>query len=267
MGEEAIEGGDGAGRDPSRAQSWTADGYLRHAGFVSELGAEILAWLAPRAGERILDLGCGEGKLALEIAATGAQVVGVDISDDLLARARERGLDARAMDGEALSFESEFDAVFSNAALHWMQRPDAVIAGVGGALKPGGRFVAEFGGHGNVAAIVTALRAIAKARGVDPAYAGPWFFPAAEEYAALLEAGGFTVERIGLFPRPTALPTGLEGWLETFARAFLDRFEAGARAEVVAEAEELLAPSLRERGGRWSADYVRLRVAAARRGP
>jgi SAM-dependent methyltransferase len=248
--------------DPSRTQTWTASGYQQHARFVSDLGMEILGWLAPGQGERILDLGCGDGVHALEIAETGAEVVGVDVSQDMLAQALERGVDAREMDGEALSFENEFDAVFSNAALHWMSRPERVIAGVARALKPGGRFVAEFGGHGNVAAIVTALRAIAKMRGADADLAGPWFFPTVDEYAGLLEEGGFEVERIALVPRPTPLPTGLAGWLETFGKIFLDQFDEPVRADVVAEAEELLAPSLRDSAGNWTADYVRLRVAA-----
>jgi len=253
---------DETGRDPSRAQTWTASGYHQNARFVSDLGSEILTWLTPGEAERILDLGCGDGVHALEIAQTGAQVVGVDVSQDMLARARERGVDAREMDGHALTFEREFNAVFSNAALHWMARPEQVIAGVGRALKPGGRFVAEFGGHGNIAAIITALRAIAKIRGADPALAGPWFFPTAEDYAKLLEEGGFEVVRIELVPRPTPLPTGLAGWLETFGKIFLDQFDAETRALVVAGAEELLAPSLCDSSGTWWADYVRLRVLA-----
>src|SRR5208337_4503768 len=142
-------------RDPR--QSWSAAGYDENARFVSDLGGEILAWLDPKPGERILDLGCGDGALTEKIAAAGSSVTGVDTSPEFLAAARRRGLDAREMDGQALSFASEFDAVFSNAALHWMTAPEAVLAGIARALKLGGRFVAEFGGHGNVAAIVTAM--------------------------------------------------------------------------------------------------------------
>jgi SAM-dependent methyltransferase len=248
--------------EPSTVQRWSSDGYERHARFVSDLGAAVLDWLDPRPGERILDLGCGDGVLTLKRVERGARVVGVDTSPSLLEAARARGIDARLMDGEALDFDAEFDAVFSNAALHWMTRADTVAAGVRRALKPQGRFVAEFGGHGNVAAIVTALRAAARLHGGDQDVAGPWFYPTADEYRALLEANGFQVERIALIPRPTPLPTGIAGWLETFRRPFVDQFPAETRAKVIAEVESLLAPSLRDRSGNWTADYVRLRVAA-----
>jgi SAM-dependent methyltransferase len=166
------------------------------------------------------------------------------------------------MDAHAMTFERCFDAVFSNAALHWMKQPDAVIAGVRRALKPGGRFVGEFGGHGNVAAIVTALVAALNARGLDGAARIPWFFPTPAEYAAKLEAQGFRVDSIGLVPRPTPLPTGMRGWLDTFANPLLDGIGGAARAGILDEVEGLLAPSLRDQSGNWSADYVRLRFAA-----
>lgn len=248
--------------DASRAQTWTAATYDRHARFVSELGTAALEWLAPRRGEHILDLGCGDGALTVKIVAAGASVIGVDMSPELIAAARARGLDVREMDGEALAFENEFDAVFSNAALHWMTRPQAVIAGVARALKPGGRFVGEFGGHGNIAAIVTAMRAAGAAHGGDLTLAGPWFFPTQDEYAALLEEGGFAVEGIGLFPRPTRLPTDMAGWLTTFRKPFFDQFSEPERSAVIAQVEELLRPSLCDSKGVWTADYVRLRFAA-----
>ena len=166
-------------------QTWTAGGYAENAAFVPALGAEILAWLDPHPGERILDLGCGDGALTVKLVEAGATVVGVDTSAEMLAAARQKSLDVQPMDGQALTFAGEFDAVFSNAALHWMTRPRDVVAGVARALKPGGRFVAEFGGHGNVAAIVTALRAVTKARGLDPLLAGGWFYPTPDEYRAL----------------------------------------------------------------------------------
>jgi len=247
---------------PERAQTWTAHGYDANARFVSEYGVEILSWLAPRAGERILDLGCGDGALSQRILEAGAEVVGVDTSDDLLAAARRGGIDARHIDGEKLPFEREFDAVFSNAALHWMRRAEDVIDGVRRALKPGGRFVAEFGGHGNVAACVTAMRAAADKFGGDPALAGPWFFPTPDAYRARLERAGFSVERAELFARPTPLPTGMEGWLMTFRPPFFEQF-GPEKDKVIAYVTELLAPVLRTSEGQWFADYMRLRVAAA----
>lgn len=244
------------------AQSWSAEGYARNARFVADLGQPVLELLAPRPGERILDLGCGDGALTVKLVQAGADVVGADASAELVAAARALGLDARIADGQALDFGPEFDAVFSNAALHWMRQPDAVIAGVRRALKPGGRFVGEFGGHGNVAAIVTALVAALNARGLDGAARVPWFFPTPAEYAAKLETQGFRVDSIGLVPRPTPLPTGMRGWLDTFANPFLDGIDAAARASILDEAQALLAPSLRDQSGNWSADYVRLRFAA-----
>jgi len=245
----------------SDSQTWTVDSYDRNARFVSDLGADVLALLSPRAGERILDLGCGDGALTERIAAAGAIVTGVDSSPEFIAGARERGLDAVLMDGEALSFEAAFDAVFSNAALHWMTAPQQVIAGIARALVPGGRFVAEFGGHGNVAAIVTAMVAVARRRGGNEALAHPWFFPTPEEYARRLEQAGFIVDDIALIPRPTPLPTGMRAWLKVFRAPFFAQFGED-EAAALDEAEALLAPSLADSLGHWHADYVRLRVAA-----
>jgi len=243
-------------------QSWNAAGYDKNARFVSDLGAEILAWLDPAPGERVLDLGCGDGALTQKIAEAGAAVIGVDASGDFLSTARRRGLDAREMDGQALTFHAEFDAVFSNAALHWMTKPEAVLAGVARALKPGGRFVAEFGGHGNVAAIVTALRSAELAFGGDPALAHPWFFPTPAEYEALAARAGFHCKRLELTPRPTPLPTGIEGWLMTFRKPFFEQFSGETREAALQHVIELLRPSLCDSAGIWTADYVRLRVSA-----
>jgi len=229
---------------------------------VSDLASGVVDWLAPVAGERILDLGCGDGVLTAEIAAKGAHVTGVDSSEAFIAAAQARGLDARLMDGQALEFTAEFDAVFSNAALHWMTKAEAVAAGVRRALKPSGRFVAEFGGHGNVAAIVTALRAVGMRRGGDLALAHPWYFPSPEEYQQLLEKAGFSVKRIALIPRPVVLKTGIAEWLKLFRTPFFDQFGAEA-GNALAETVELLRPSLCDAAGNWTADYVRLRVEAS----
>jgi trans-aconitate methyltransferase len=239
---------------------WNTQSYLRHAGYVPTLGQDVLTLLAAAPGQRILDLGCGEGTLTQKIAARGASVVGIDSSPEFVAAAIERGLDARLGNGEALTFAGEFDAVFSNAALHWMRDADAVLDGVRRALRTGGRFVGEFGGYGNVAAIHVAIRAVLKRRGIVAD--APWYFPTAAQYRAKLEAYGFTVEEVGLHPRPTPLATGLVGWLETFAGPMLDRLPAGDRADAISEIEELLQSVLRDDGGQWIADYVRLRFAA-----
>ena len=243
-------------------QHWDPERYARTARFVSDLGAPVLELLAPKPDERILDLGCGDGALTAELVARGCAVVGVDASAAQVEAARRRGLDARVMAGERLAFDGEFDAVFSNAALHWMHDADAVIAGVQRALRPGGRFVGELGGHGCVARIVAALRAALVAQGVDPEPIRAWYFPTDDEYRARLEAGGFRVRSIALFPRPTPLPGDIGDWLETFAEAFL--VAARDQAALLVTVRTTLAPLLRAADGRWTADYVRLRFAAER---
>jgi trans-aconitate methyltransferase len=250
--------------DSGATQHWDPDRYARNARFVADLGQPVVALLAPRAGERILDLGCGDGALTRRLVETGASVVGVDSSAEQIAAAQAAGLDARVMSGEALAFDNEFDAVFSNAALHWMRRPAAVIAGVWRALRPGGRFVGEFGGHGNVQHIKTALVAALDRRGLDGQGAVPWYFPTPEEYRGLLEAQGFRVRAIELIPRPTPLPGDIVAWLETFAENFTRRVPAEERGVFLNEVAAELRPHLRNAEGVWSADYVRLRFAADR---
>jgi trans-aconitate methyltransferase len=241
-------------------QTWSPSGYAHHAAFVPALGAGILEKLAPGAGERILDLGCGDGALTERLIERGARVVGVDASVDMIAAARARGIDARVMDATALTFEAAFDAVFSNAVLHWIHDQDAVLTGVARALVPGGRFVAEFGGYTNIAAISVALRAVLGHRQIP--YTRHWYYPTPAAYSALLERHGFTVELATLFPRPTPLPTGMAGWLHTFGHGALGAVPEGQRAAVEQEIIELLRPSLCDEAGNWTADYVRLQVIA-----
>jgi trans-aconitate methyltransferase len=246
------------------SQTWNARSYAENAQFVPALGQAALDLLNVQPGEKILDLGCGDGILTERIAATGADVTGVDSSPDMIAAAKGRGLHALLMEASELSFKSEFDAVFSNAALHWMKKdPDAVIAGVRRSLKPGGRFVGEMGGHGNVAAITTALVAVLRQHGIrDAASRIPWYYPSVEGYCEKLERGRFEVEQIALIPRPTPLPTGMSGWLRTFAIPFVDGFAEAERKTVLEEVEALLRPALCDEKGQWTADYVRLRFRA-----
>ncbi|HEX7668740.1 MAG TPA: methyltransferase domain-containing protein [Polyangiaceae bacterium] len=247
----------------TKAQVWDPDQYAHHARFVSDLGAPVVALLAPVPGEYVLDLGCGDGVIARELLHRGCHVVAVDASPAQIEAARRLGLDARIMDGEALDFDGAFDAVFSNAAIHWMKRdPDAVISGAFRALVPGGRFVAEFGGKGCVETIRRALIEALGRRGVDGAALDPWYFPDVEEYGARLTAAGFRVELIETFPRPTPLPTNVAGWLETFAQTFLAGLPLEARTGFVEEICTVLKPSLCSADGRWTADYVRLRFVA-----
>ena len=243
-------------------QSWDPQRYQDNAGFVARLGEPLLDLLQPRPGERILDLGCGDGALTEKLAASGAEVLGIDFSAEQIAAARARGLDAEVGSGEELAFDGVFDAVFSNAALHWMLRPDAVLAGVWRALKPGGRFVAEMGGAGNVQTIREALIAALERRGRDGEAAVPWYFPTPEEYRGKLEAQGFSVTSIELIPRPTPLPGDISGWLATFGESFLRELPEGERPAMVDELRDALEGKLSDGAGNWTADYVRLRFRA-----
>jgi SAM-dependent methyltransferase len=251
---------------PPPAQTWDAVGYSANAYFVPALGQPVLDLLKPRAGERILDLGCGEGTLTEKLVALGAQVVGIDSSPDMIAAARRRGLDARMMDARSLAFKDEFDAVFSNAVLHWVKDdPDAPITGAFRALKAGGRFVGEMGGHGCVGAITVALVATLQRRGVPDAAAWiPCYFPTVDEYEARLRRAGFVPQSVQLVPRPTPLPTGMRGWLETFANPYCAALPRGERDAFLEEVTALLKPVLCDAQGRWTADYIRLRFAAVK---
>ncbi len=251
--------------DEGRAeQRWFAERYAENARFVADLGAPLLDMLAPRPGERILDLGCGDGALTEKIAEAGARVVGVDASADQIAACRARGLDAHVVDGHALGFEAEFDAILTNAALHWMTRPDEVVAGMHRALVPGGRVVGEMGGQGNVEIITGELIGAMARLGIDGEAAFPWYFPDPDEYAARLETGGFDVRSIELIERPTPLPGDISGWLATFCEAFVLAVPETMRSEFIDQVREALRPRLVDDAGVWVADYVRLRFLAVK---
>ncbi len=214
----------------------------------------------------MLDLGCGTGDLAEQIARRGAEVVGIDISPEMITMARSKypHITFEVADAENYHTEHEFDAVFSNAALHWMRRPRRVLQVVRASLRPGGRFVAEFGGKGNVRSIYEALRQALAALGIDAEDRNPWYYPSLAEYASLLEEFGFRVVYAAHFDRPTPLPGGEQGidnWLATFAQPFLRDLSPESVEGVVAEVKALLRPQL-YRNGLWIADYKRLRLAA-----
>lgn len=247
------------------SDSWDAALYAETARYVTDQGNIIFDWLAPQPGERILDLGCGDGVLTEKIRNAGTTVIGVDSNREMVEAARGRGLDSRVVRAEDLSFVEEFDAVFSNAALHWVLRADEAVVGVRRALRPGGRFVAEFGGSGNVAAIVSALTQVLKRQGIKFADVSPWYFPTREEYSALLQANGFQVRRAELVPRPTPLPGDVSDWLRNFAVSVLGHLAEQDREAALDETRELLKQHLQDGNGAWSVDYVRLRIEATRR--
>jgi len=293
----------------SQTQSWDPALYQSRHGFVWELGKGPLELLAPQPGERVLDLGCGTGQLTAEIAAAGAEVVGIDHSEEMVAQARRNFPHLRFEPGDARSFsldepfdavfsnavlhwvkpaepaaarrnfphlrfepgdarsfslDEPFDAVFSNAVLHWVKPAEPAVARIWHALKPGGRFVAEFGGHGNVRRICEALAGVLREQGMGSFEdLSPWYFPTIGEYAGLLERQGFDVTFATLFDRPTALEgeSGMRDWVRMFGGVFLDRVAPPDREKFLDEMERRLRPTLFY-DGRWHADYRRLRVVA-----
>lgn len=243
------------------ASRWSPDDYAANAAFVPALGAAALALLDPKPGEAILDLGCGDGVLTERIVAAGARVIGVDSSAEMVEAARKRGIEAHVADGEALDFHGQFDAVFTNAALHWMLDPEAVATGVFRALAPGGRFVGEMGGEGNIAVLRGAIREELAARGHPVPPVDPQWYPGVEEFRGIYARAGFTDIVAEIIPRETDLPHGVAPWVKTFRTGWLDaaRVPEDEQDEVAAGAERRAAARLRRPDGSWFADYVRLR--------
>jgi len=282
---------------------WNAAEYDAKHAFVYEKAKGLVELLAPKPGERILDLGCGTGALTAEIAVRGAEVLGVDRSEEMIAQARKKfpalhfevldarqlrvkleQLDARSRRGTAGKGETTnkinkadrieeagevralgFDAVFSNAVLHWILEAEEVIAGVAWVLKPGGRFVAEFGGKGNIQNLVSGFQRAFAALGMRPPEGlSPWFYPSVGEYAGLLEKHGLEVREASLFDRPTALEEGergLENWIRVFRRTFVERMGERNTERWIREVERQCR-SEHFRDGSWVLDYRRLRIAA-----
>jgi trans-aconitate methyltransferase len=255
----------------SSNQVWQSDHYDRKLGFVSELGKDVVRLLNPIKDEHIFDLGCGTGDLANEISQAGAQVTGMDLSETMIGQAQRKYPQIQFFvgDGERFTVDSTFDAVFSNAALHWMKNPGAVLAGVWNSLKPGGRFVAEFGGKGNVETIVQAIGEVLREDfGIDASKLNPWYFPSIAEYSTLLEQQGFRVTYVIHFDRPTKIEDneqGLNHWLRGFADNFFTTLSEAERHAVCAKIADKARNELFHNGS-WYADYKRLRVMAVKPG-
>ena len=232
---------------------WDAADYARVGRFVSDLGEAALDLLGPQMGERILDVGCGDGALTHKIIERGAEVVGVDNSAELVAAARAIGIEVLEMDAADMTFDTEFDAAFSNAALHWMLDKERVAEATFRALKRGGRYAGEMGGEGNLAKLRETLDAELVARGYPPPLESSNWYPSVEEFAAVYETAGFTEVDARLIERPTPMPNGIGQWVTTFRRGWLDR--AGVPEEERAEIGEAVAANV----GSDNADYVRLR--------
>jgi trans-aconitate 2-methyltransferase len=250
-------------------QTWNAGLYVQRHSFVYQHGIDLLEPLAPRPGERILDLGCGAGQLTAQIADAGAEVLGLDASAEMIAEARRLypQLAFEIADAARFEVDSPFDAVFSNAVLHWVKPPEQAIERIAAALRPGGRFVAEFGGRANVAQIVAAVnQAVSAALGRNAGDFNPWYYPSVGEYAALIEARGLEVRYAALFDRPTPLDDGEQGlanWLRMFGLPCFAMLAEADRPAAIADAIERARPLL-WKDGAWTADYRRLRVVAVK---
>ncbi|MEH1910832.1 class I SAM-dependent methyltransferase [Nostoc sp.] len=245
---------------------WDTSLYEDQHAFVWQYGEDLLKFLNPQPGESILDLGCGTGQLTEKIAQAGAQVMGVDHASTMIEKARQNYPHIRFDVADATNFQVDkpLDAVFSNAVLHWVKEADSAIASIHQSLKPGGRFVAEFGSKGNVEAIVTALSSALEAFNISAQTLNPWYFPSIGEYATLLEQQGFDVIYAILFPRPTPLAEGEAGmanWIQMFASSFLAELSGEQHTQVIHAVEEQLKPTLYQQGT-WTADYRRIRIVA-----
>jgi len=249
-----------------QGSQWNAELYDEKHSFVWKMAAGLLELLEAKPGEHILDLGCGTGHLTAKIAATGAKVVGIDRSLEMIQQAREQypSLQFEVMDAREITFSEPFDAVFSNATLHWVTEPERATAGIAKTLRPGGRFVAEFGGKGNVRELMAAIERAWSKLGLCGPNPNPWFYPSIAEYAGLLEQYGLEVTYANLFERPTPLEDGergLRNWLTMFAGAFLDTLRPEQREHALAAVEQEARASLFQ-NGHWVMDYRRLRLLA-----
>ncbi len=241
--------------------TWNADKYKKHAIFVSNLAFPVVELLNPQPNEKILDLGCGEGTLAVEIEKLGAKVIGVDLSESMVQKTKEKGIEAYVMSATDLTFENKFDAVFSNAVLHWVKEDKKAIQKISKSLKVNGRFVAEFGGYGNIKFLTDAIKEVFDKHQEYGKFNNPWYFPKDKDYKKLLEDNGFKVEYIKLIPRATKIDD-ISNWLDIFANGIISHLSYKQQVQFKKEVREILKPKIYSKKDGWVADYVRLRLKA-----
>ncbi|MDJ0511687.1 MAG: class I SAM-dependent methyltransferase [Crocosphaera sp.] len=246
---------------------WDAELYESKHSFVSNLAVDLLELLNPQIGEKILDLGCGTGHLTYKITTRGAKVVGIDNAPTMIEEAHRCYPDIKFLvrDGVNIELKETFDAVFSNAALHWIKEPKKVIHNIWRVLKPGGRFVTEFGGKGNIETIISGIYEALDAAGYSSnKQLNPWYFPTVGEYATLLESEGFLLTFASLLERPTKLEngeSGLRNWIKMFATCFFEGIPEKKQNIIIDDIENKLRPNLYKKG-KWIADYKRIRIMA-----
>lgn len=248
---------------------WNPNSYDEKFNYVSQFGKGVVELLNPQKGEKILDLGSGTGDLSSEISKTGAIVTGMDVSNEMLSKAREKYPAIPFLYGDAASFKTNerFDAVFSNAVLHWMKNAENVVQSIEKALKSGGRFVAEFGGKGNIQTAIRGIGEVLQEYGVNVVTRNPWYFPSIGEYSTLLEENGLEVAFAHPFERPTQLPDGDQGFnhfLNTFAKDFFQDFSEDEKAVIYEKIKDKIREDL-FKDGVWEMDYKRIRVLAIKK--
>jgi len=245
----------------SNSNDWNADKYNKHADFVSNLAMPVVELLNPKKDEIILDLGCGDGTLAQEISSLCKKIIAVDLSSDMVEKTKKRGLEAYLMSATELDFDGAFDAVFSNAVLDWVKDAQSAIYKINHSLKQNGRFIAEFGGFGNIEYLITAMKEVFIKHEEYGEFKNPWTFPSAIEYKRLLEVGGFKVEYIEIIPRPTSIDD-IRNWLDIFANGIVSHLTFEQQETFKEEVREILKPKIYSKKDGWVADYVRLRLKA-----
>jgi len=249
--------------EQKETNKWNPKSYNRHTSFVSQLALPVVDLLEPKEGERVLDVGCGDGTLAVEIERRGAKVVGVDLSREMVEACKANGIEAYIGSVTALPYNKKFDAVFSNAMLHWVKDAKLAVQNIAKSLKPNGRFVCEFGGKGNAFALVSAMEEVFAKHPEFGVFDNPWYFPSVDEYKALLESEGFRVEYAKLIPRPTPMDD-IINWLDIFANGITKHLSKEQFETFKIECKDLLKDKLYTEKEGWVIDYVRLRVKATK---
>ena len=247
----------------SNTNKWNAEKYNKHADFVSNLASPVIDLLKPKKDETILDLGCGDGTLAVEMEKFGADVTAVDLSESMVAKTKEKGIKSSVMSATELTFENEFDAVFSNAVLHWVKDADVAIKKISRSLKSNGRFIAEFGGYGNIKYLTDAMQEVFNNHKEFGSFNNPWYFPKDTDYRQLLEENGFVVEYIELIPRATKIDD-ISNWLDIFANGIVSHLSDEQQEQFKQEVRVILEPKIYLNEDGWVADYVRLRLKATK---
>ncbi|MBA1419899.1 MAG: class I SAM-dependent methyltransferase [Epsilonproteobacteria bacterium] len=242
---------------------WNPKTYNKHTAFVSQLALPVVDLLDPKEGERILDVGCGDGTLAVEMERRGAKVMGVDMSSEMVEACRANGIEAYVGSVTALPYEEVFDAVFSNATLHWVKDAKLAVQNIAKSLKTDGRFVCEFGGEGNAFALVSTMEEVFAKHPEFGELDNPWYFPSVEAYRTLLESEGFRVEYAELIPRPTPMDDIMH-WLDIFANGVTKHLSKEQFETFKVECRDILKTKIYTKEEGWMLDYVRLRIDAVK---